>query len=173
MAQRGSLPSRRPSIRLSSACVNLQAANSSHTAQWNCGPRNLSGSSAENVVAIAPFGHVNRRLLGSYTGLLRDMFSNPDSPSIITSRTSDAVAATIAPRVPGLAWVMAHSFTVRLFPHPRPASISHTRQSPGGATCDGLGFQSCRAVIAVGLVGRSRHPFCVRRDNAKSKSGKY
>ncbi|MCY1310501.1 hypothetical protein D9M70_606970 [compost metagenome] len=50
IVSRGSAPSRRPNLRFDSvASMFLQAQNSSAQAAWNCGPRKLSGSSAEKA----------------------------------------------------------------------------------------------------------------------------
>src|SRR6266536_1587540 len=48
-------------------------------------------------------------------------------------------AAISAPRDPGIACAccLAHSAPLRVFPNPRPASISQTSQSPAGARCAG------------------------------------
>jgi hypothetical protein len=59
--QRGLRPNLNPNCNMSQVSGRAQEPSSSHTAASCCGPRNRSGSSALNVVAIAPFGHVNRR----------------------------------------------------------------------------------------------------------------
>ena len=63
------------------------------------------------------------------------MFRRPESPSIITSRTSAGVLATSAmrPDVPDSTRERTHSAPVRVLPNPRPAMSSQTDQSPGGA----------------------------------------
>jgi hypothetical protein len=61
-ATRGSLPSLSPNIivfQVSSSLAHTPI--SSHHAASNCGPRKLSGSSAENTYASAPFGHASLR----------------------------------------------------------------------------------------------------------------
>jgi hypothetical protein len=138
---RGSVPSRSPNISMSQASGYRHEAISSHHAASCCGPRNLSGSSAEYVVATAPFGHVRRRFDGSYRGRSQsgEMAMMPLSPSTMTSRTSAAVGPTSAIRFLPLAisW-RTHSAPVRVLPKPRPASRSHVRQSPRGASWRGL-----------------------------------
>jgi len=108
-------------------------------AQWNCGPRNCSGLSAENIVACEPLSQLSRRFDGSYRGLFHggQMRRIPLSPSISTSRASAAERATIAPRLPGIAFAcaLANSQIARLLPNPRPASSRKMRQSPSGGNC--------------------------------------
>ena len=67
---------------------------SSDHAQQNCGPRRLSGSSAENTCAIWPSGHSSRFRDGSQVGRSCQpcTASSPETPSIITSRTSCSVS---------------------------------------------------------------------------------
>ena len=68
----------------------FQTQNSSHQAAWNCGPRKPSRLSAEKAKACAPFGQTSRPRELSNTGRCSfgAMASKPDSPSIITLRTS-------------------------------------------------------------------------------------
>ena len=68
-------------------------ASSSHQAASNCGPRKLSGSSAEKAARSAPFGQSSRRG-GLHCGrsAAGATASSPDTPSIITSRTSAMVS---------------------------------------------------------------------------------
>ena len=75
-------------------------------------PRKRSGSSAEKQYAVDPFGHVSRRLDGSYSGRFPGglMARIPLSPSTMTSRASAAVG-------PMSASLPAH---VRLFANPTP-----------------------------------------------------
>ena len=62
---RGASPSLNPICSVShTACPRSQAATSSHQATSNCGPRRLSGSSAEKTCASAPLSKLNRRRLG-------------------------------------------------------------------------------------------------------------
>ncbi|OYX96142.1 MAG: hypothetical protein B7Y74_02220 [Novosphingobium sp. 35-62-5] len=63
------------------------------------------------------------------------MDRSPLSPSTITLRASCSDAPTSAIRASGLlsATLRTHSAPSRVFPNPRPAMTSHTRQSPAGA----------------------------------------
>ena len=59
---RGHGPSRKPNCRLSHvSCARRHLPSSSHQAAANCGPRRLSGSSAENTCATVPLGQISRR----------------------------------------------------------------------------------------------------------------
>ena len=69
MTCRGRSPRRSPNCSMSKvASAWRHLASSSHQAAANCGPRRLSGSSAENACATAPFGHSSRRREGIQTG---------------------------------------------------------------------------------------------------------
>jgi hypothetical protein len=129
-------------MRLAQAASGcFHEASSSQSARSMFGPRSRSGSSAEKVVAVAPFGQVSRRLLGSYSGRFQGGLtaSMPLSPSIIVSRTSAAVAPTIArrPYCPDSTSTRMSSVALRVLPKPRPASSSQTRQPHSGASCAG------------------------------------
>src|SRR5689334_15647804 len=97
-------------------------ASSSQYARSMLGPRRRSGSSLENSVAMAPDGHVRRRLLGSYVGRfqLGETARMPDGPSTHVSRTSAAVAPTMAIflALPLSTWLRTHSVAARVLPKP-------------------------------------------------------
>ena len=121
-------------------------------------------------MAIAPFGQVTRRLDGSYSGVplaVRHTVSNPDSPSIMTSRASAEVRATSATRfLPPFTCCLTHSAPARVLPNPRPAIRSQVRHgTPVGAcwlgrptnrqsrtsasSCSGVRQNCCRRVAWV------------------------
>ena len=110
----------------------------------------------------APLGHVNRRLDGSYLGRSQggEMARMPDSPSTITSRASAGFRATNAMRLaPPNTRFRVHSDPVLVLPAPRPPRLSHTSQSPGGSTWDGLAqnlSQSQSALSACSGVSVAR-----------------
>ena len=69
MTCRGRSPRRSPNCNMSNvASAWRHLASSSHQAAANCGPRRLSGSSAENTCATAPLGHSSRRRDGIQCG---------------------------------------------------------------------------------------------------------
>ena len=81
---------------------SMQApTNAAHQAASNCGPRRLSGSSAENICAMAPEGQMSWPFDGSKCGRSCGpcTLSKPDTPSIITRRTSPIVSPTSAMRL--------------------------------------------------------------------------
>ena len=116
------------------------ASSSAHARSW-LGPRRRSGSSAEYADACEPLWNVTLRFDGSYCGRWcgGNTVSRPDSPSIMTSRTSAAVAPTraICFAVPLFTCSRTNSAPVRVLPNPRPARISHVRQLPSGVDCFG------------------------------------
>src|ERR1043166_2029361 len=96
-----------------------------------------SGSSAESTTASAPLpGQRTRRMLGSYSAP-SDTVSSPETPSIITVRASEWVAAMSATRLarPVRTPSTTHSAPARVLPAPRPPRYSQMRQSPRGGTC--------------------------------------
>ena len=147
-----------------------QTHTSSPHAEPCCGPRSLSGSSLENMVAVTPLGHVNLLLVGSYNGLLLfgAILSNPLGPSTITSRQSLAVAAIKA------IWLTRalsasdriHSAPALVLPKPRPARISHVDQFPSGGSCEG------RATLAqsVSIDLRRRAKILIRQPRTRAPS---
>src|SRR5687767_12693326 len=122
---RGSRPNRKPRRSWSQLSIKRHDATSSAQKPSCCGPRKRSGSSAENVVQIAPFGHVNLRFEGSYVGLFHggQTAKIPAGPSTTVSLTSPAVAATSAMRLrrPDSISPRTHSAPALVFPEPRPA----------------------------------------------------
>ena len=68
------------------------------------------------------------------------MARKPDSPSMTVSRMSAAVRPTSAIRraCPLQTRSWTHSTPLLVFPKPRPATIAHTCQSPGGGSCSAL-----------------------------------
>lgn len=143
---RGCLPRRRPNCSMSHVSSPWRHLHSSSAqAAANCGPRRASGSSAENTIATAPFGHSSRRRVGIHCGrsLRGWIASRPETPSTMTSRTSAIVSPTramgetgSAPSRPS-ACALTHSAPVRVLPAPRPPRTSHTVHSPGGASWSG------------------------------------
>lgn len=78
----------------------------------------------------------------------RDMARTPAFPSTITSRTSAAVRATIAPREPGNLSAMSqtHSAPDLLLPKPRPASNIHFAHRPSGGSWLSRAVTTCQSV---------------------------
>jgi hypothetical protein len=135
---RGRSPSRSACCRMASVSSGrVQKHNSSHQAASNCGPRRLSGSSAEKQNACAPFAHTRRLRLAWYAGRTCGSARRPDSPSIITSRASWKVGAISAMRFarPYRASALTHSAPARVLPAPRPPRNTQARHSPAGASC--------------------------------------
>ena len=132
--------------RTSPRLASSQAAGSSAHAPSCCGPRSCSGFSELYVVAIAPLGHVNRRTDGFHVGRksLGEQDRMPDSPSIITSRTSPGVRLIKANRrrPPRRTWSITHSAIARVLPEPRPAMNAQTSQSPSGGSWSGRAIPS-------------------------------
>lgn len=127
----------------------------SHQARSNCGPRNCSGSSAENRCAWLPSGQTSRQreLTSSGCRSCHSSDIRPDTPSTITSRASAQLGPTSAIRS-GRAGrngerisERSHSAPARVLPDPRPPRISQLDQScdacgsPGGnwAVCAQVG----------------------------------
>jgi hypothetical protein len=118
---------------------------SSAQAASNCGPRKESGSSAENTCAIAPFRHSSLRSDGDQVGRSSSgcTASNPDGPSIITSRAAAKVSPTSAMRATGLSVkprkpptsALTHSAPVRVLPAPRPPITSQIVQASASGSC--------------------------------------
>jgi hypothetical protein len=139
MTCRGRSPNRSPNCNISNAASAWRHfASSSAQAAWNCGPRRLSGSSAENVSATTPLGHSTRRREGIHCGRSsrRCTASSPETPSTITSRVSCSVSPTSAMRLAVFASAspLTHSAPARVFPAQRPPRMSQVRQSlPSGA----------------------------------------
>ena len=88
---RGHSPRRSPNCSMSqTSCAWRHLAISSHHAASNCGPRRLSGSSAEKTCAMAPLRQTRRRRVASHCGRshLPCAARTPETPSTITSRAS-------------------------------------------------------------------------------------
>ena len=123
----------------SRACRQTPSSSDQAASCW--GPFRRSGSSALYRVAIAPLGHVTRRLEGSYRGRFHGGAQAiiPDSPSTIMSRASAAVGAINATRLrsPLSTCERTHSAPVLVLPNPRPVRIIQIAQSPAGGNCLG------------------------------------
>lgn len=113
-----------------------------HQAKSCSGPLRPSGLSPENSCASLPLGHRSRPRLGSHFTRCRRRFATariPLTPSTITRRPSSIVAPARAILAPGRlrASFSIHSAPARVFPNPRPASISQVRQPAFlGGSCD-------------------------------------
>ena len=105
----------------------LSAAISSTHVQCDCGPRSWDGSSLEKVRAWEPLGQSSRLSDGVYSGMKSggEIARMPDSPWIMTSRTSETVRPTRCPIEPGsdLAFSFDQEPPVRVLPEPRPARM--------------------------------------------------
>jgi hypothetical protein len=95
-------------ISQASSALRHLANSSTHTAS-NCGPRNESGSCAENICAVAPFGHSNIRRPAIHFGRCSggDTARMPLSPNTMISRACSYVSAIspirrLAPAADGL-----------------------------------------------------------------------
>src|SRR4029077_390691 len=160
-----------------------QDPSSSQTAASCWGPRSRSGSSALNVVAIAPFGQVRRRFDDSYTGRHHGGATArmPLSPSTRTSRASAAVAATraILLACPEAPCPHTHSANVRVFPTPRPANSSQIcHQVPEGGSWFGRAtagqeFSSASTSSAAKELAIARRSFAplIRERRCRSVRG--
>lgn len=128
----GFFPNRRPNRSMSQVPGSAQEVNSSHQAFSCCGPRRRSASSAEYIIAVAPFGHSTLRFELRYTGMFHGGLHArmPDSPSTIVSRMSAAVGATRAILdIPCSSTCSRHhSAPDRVLPDPRPARNNHVLQ---------------------------------------------
>ena len=131
------VPMRRPNCSMSQVRSGARHfATSSHQAAANCGPRRLSGSSAENICATDPFGHTICCLDGSNLGRSPApcTASSPDGPSIITRRTSPIVSPTSAIGLAGSlasgARPSARAHPFRPARLPRPASAQDEPHAP-------------------------------------------
>ena len=132
---------------------------SSHQAAWNCGPRKLSGSSAENASATLPLRHSSRRRLGIHSGRAPRgcTASSPETPSIITSRTSCSLPPTSAMRCLGeAASARTHSAPARVLPAPRPPMMSQvTHGAPLGASSGGFWWPCANTGQSASSASRS------------------
>ncbi len=86
---RGRVPSRSANCswsQASSPFVHLPS--SSHQAASNCGPRSASGSRAEKICAVAPFGQTSRLRVACHSGRRSggEQARMPLEPKTITSR---------------------------------------------------------------------------------------
>src|SRR5712692_867236 len=94
--------------------------------------------------------------MGRQSGLLTARI--PLSPSTITLRASAAVSATnaIRPQRCLSTCSRTHSAPLRVFPNPRPAKISHTRQFPSGANWLGRALQPLHLYASIFFCSRLR-----------------
>ena len=115
-------------------------ANSSNYTVSNCGPRNESGSCAENICAVAPFGHSNIRRPAIHFGRCSggDTARMPLSPNTMISRACSYVSAIspirrLAPAADGVGpstMPRTHSAPTRVFPAPRPPRSPNCANHP-------------------------------------------
>ena len=151
MTCRGRSPRRSPNCSMSKvASAWRHLASSSHQAAANCGPRRLSGSSAENTCATAPFGHSSRRRDGIQCGRspCRCTASRPDTPSTITSRTSCSVSPISAIGLHRERFAQCE----RLHPFgagARLAGAAPAEQQPGGPVTGRLNLMRMREELPV------------------------
>src|SRR5712692_1063156 len=100
--------------------------------------------------------------MGRQSGLLTARI--PLSPSTITLRASAAVSATnaIRPQRCRSTCSRTHSAPLRVFPKPRPAKISHTRQFPSGASWLGCALHPLHLCGSIFFCSRLRftRKFC-------------
>ena len=123
----------------------------------NCGPRRLSGSSAEKPCAIAPL----RKSRGRATAPTPDAHraGGPRAartPSIITSRVSRSVSPISAMRAAPIRPVTHPSGAGACLPRAAPAEMSHVVQ--GAPLCARTGARWCGGELMLGqnLASRSR-----------------
>src|SRR5581483_3616412 len=112
----------------------------------------------------------------------RWMVRSPETPSIITSRTSAKVSPTsaIGPAGGGspVASARTHSAPARVLPEPRPPRRSHTSQSPSGASWSprrridhSFSMYSICSGVSVGQSSERGLPACCPARNSFSQVG--
>ena len=167
---RGRSPRRSPNCSMSKvASAWRHLASSSAQAAANCGPRRLSGSSAENTCATAPFGHSSRRRDGIHAGRSPRAMHGEQAGDALDHHLAHVVLGLAdqrdrracplggGKRRDARAMPRTHSAPARVLPAPRPPSISQVVQAvcrPRAAeTGDRATAGRSRARNAIQIVG--------------------